>query len=202
MIIKTLSRICAALCLGLMVTSPVHAQGAKAPSINDYYFDASLGAGIMTFSGSSNVASTYYGVDASLEVCRANIKGFDLCGGLNVFRTLSGASKTADFAGASLKTKTDLTTIGGFIKARKQVGQLGIAPYAGLRRIFTDTRVSSLGTASLDDDASAAFAGLEIDHGLGGGSMRVSLKAEVGRTFGAETNRTTFLVAPSLKLRF
>lgn len=188
-----------AVAAGLALSTAAQAQDGALMSSNDLYFNGTIGGSALIFSGSSNVAKTYYGVDASGEVCRANSGGFDLCGGLNVFHTFSNGKKTT----GALTTSTRVASVGGFIKARKQMDQVGIAPYAGLRRFFTQTTATGVGAATkLTDNANAVFGGIEVDYNLVPDRVYVSMKAEIGRTFGAQTNRTTFLLSPGLKVKF
>ena len=188
-----------AVAAGLALSTAARAQDGALMSSNDLYFNGTIGGSALIFSGSSNVAKTDYGVDATGEVCRANSGGFDLCGGLNVFHTLSNGKKTT----GALTTSTRVASVGGFIKARKQMDQVGVAPYAGLRRFFTSTTATGVGaTTKLTDNANAVFGGIEVDYNLVPDRVYVSMKAEVGRTFGAQTNRTTFLLSPGLKVKF
>ena len=188
-----------AVAAGLALSTAAQAQDGALMSSGDLYFNGTIGGSALIFSGSSNVAKTYYGVDASGEVCRANVGGFDLCGGLNVFHTLSNGKKTT----GALTTSTRVASVGGFIKARKQMDQVGVAPYAGLRRFFTSTTATGVGaTTKLTDNANAVFGGIEVDYNIVPDRVYVSMKAEVGRTFGAQTNRTTFLLSPGLKVKF
>lgn len=192
-----------AIAAGLALSTGAQAQDGALTSAKDLYFSGTIGGGVMVFSGSSNVASTYYGVDASAEVCRANGSGWDLCGGASLFQSLGDASKTTTTGTVSVTTETDVTAIGGFVKARKQVEQFGIAPYAGFRRFLTESTVTGLGAVTkIDDNANGAFGGVELDYALREEKVFLSLKAEVGRTFGAQTNRTTFLFAPGVKVKF
>lgn len=167
------------------------------------YVNGAIGGGVLTFSGNTNLAKTYYGLDASAEVCRANVNGFDLCGGVNVFHALGGGKKTTTVGLTSITTDTDVTAVGGFVKVRKQVGQVGLAPYAGFRRIMTETTVTGLGApARLEDNGNSAFGGVELDYAVMDEKLFVSLKAEIGRTLGGQINHTTFLFAPSIKIKF
>jgi hypothetical protein len=184
---------------GLALSSAAQAQDGALMSSSDLYFNGTIGGSALVFSGSSNVAKSYYGVDASGEVCRANAGGFDLCGGLNVFHTLGNGKKTT----GALTTSTRVAAVGGFIPARKQMEQGGLAPYAGLRRFFTETTATGVGaTTKLTDNANAVYGGVELDYSLVQDRVYLTMKAEVGRTFGAPTNRTTFLVSPGLKVKF
>lgn len=192
-----------AIAAGLALATAAQAQEGAITSPKDLYFSGTIGGGVMVFSGSTNAASTYYGIDASGEVCRANASGWDLCGGATLFKSLGDGSKTISAGPVSVTTKTDVTAVGGFVKARKQVEQFGIAPYAGFRRFFTESTVTRLGAPTkIDDDANGAFGGVELDYALRDEKVFLSLKAEVGRTFGAQINRTTFLFAPGLKVKF
>lgn len=188
-----------AVAAGLALSTTARAQDGALMSSHDLYFNGTIGGSALIFSGSSNVAKTYYGVDASGEVCGAKAGGFDLCGGINMFHTLSNGKKTV----GTITTSTRVGSVGGFIKARKQMEQVGLAPYAGIRRFFTSTTVTGAGAATkLTDNANAVFGGIEVDYNLVPDRVYVSMKAEVGRTFGAATNRTTFLVSPGLKVKF
>lgn len=103
----------------------------------------------------------------------------------------------------SFSTKTKVAAIGGFVKARKQMEQVGVAPYVGVRRFMTETDVTGVGAlVTLKDNATAVYGGLELDYGLVQDRVYLSMKAEVGRTVGAQTNRTTVLVSPGLKIKF
>ena len=193
----------AACAVVLAFSGAAQAQDGALMSSHDLYFNGTVGGSVLTFSGTTNVAKTYYGLDASGEVCRANTGGFDLCGGLNVFRSLGGGSKTTTVGASTFTTRTTVTAIGGFVKARKQMEQVGIAPYVGFRRILTSTTVTGVGAPTkLTDNANALYGGLEFDYGLADSNVSLTMKAEVGRTVGAATNRTTFLFSPGLKVRF
>ncbi|WP_375590864.1 hypothetical protein ABWH89_09860 [Hoeflea alexandrii] len=184
---------------GLALSTAAQAQDGALMSSGDLYFNGTIGGSALIFSGSSNVAKTYYGVDASGEVCRANPGGFDFCGGLNVFHTLGNGKKTT----GTMTTSTRVASVGGFVKARKQMEQVGIAPYVGLRRYFTQTTVTGVGaTTKLTDNANAVYGGVELDYSLVEDRVYLTMKAEVGRTFGAQTNRTTVLLSPGLKVKF
>lgn len=75
----------ATLAAGLFLATAAQAQDGALTAPHDLYFNGAIGGSVLSFSGASNVAKTYYGVDASAEVCGATAAGFDVCGGLNGF---------------------------------------------------------------------------------------------------------------------
>ncbi|WP_394688404.1 hypothetical protein [Hoeflea sp.] len=188
---------------GLVSSPMVHAQDSALTASHDLYFSGTVGGGVMKFGGPKTIALTYYGVDASAEVCRANVNSWDLCGGANLFRSLGGGTKTTTAGLFNFTTKTDVTAIGGFVKARKQMDQFAIAPYAGFRRFLIKTDVSGLGMpTTVKENGNAVFGGVEFDYNLMDEKVFLSVKAEVGRSFGGPINRTSFLFAPGLKVKF
>lgn len=182
----------------LIASSLFLVAGSFSAQAQGLELNADAGLGVMHFdsNSSTNAAKTYYGLSGGVEACDTTGADFNLCGGLSGFTTLGKKSKTA----AGVTVKTGINTIGGFIKAKKNIGEgTTIAPYAGIARVNANHEFAAGGTAK--ESSNIIFGGLEFDKQISG-NMSLSLKGEAGRSLGSSIRTNVYSFKPSLKVKF
>lgn len=183
----------------LIATSLLLLFGQLSAQADGLEISADVGLSKMNWDSNSttNAADSYYGINNSIEACETSGNDYNLCGGAFVFTSLGNGSKTT----AGVTVKTGISSVGGFVKAKKQVG-IGstISPYAGVARVSANHEISG-GGGIISERSNIIFGGIEFDQRIND-TMSLSLKAEAGRSIGSSIKTKVFSFKPGLKVTF
>lgn len=173
--------------------------------IKGFYFEADFGAGavFMKKNSSTSLPKIFTGVAGHVELCQSNAITFDLCAGASTFQTI-GLARNVETVGAITTTiDADMSSFGGYVKARKRLNGFAIAPYVGLGKTKTNYTTTTLGFSTNSRvDTNVVFAGLELEKKILLSNFSLALNGEYGKSIGSSSNTTFYSIKPSIKARF
>lgn len=173
--------------------------------IKGFYFEADFGAGAVFMKKNSAISlpKIFTGVAGHLELCQSNAITFDLCAGVSTFRTI-GIAQNVETVGAITTTiDADMSSFGGYVKARKRLAGFAFAPYVGLGRTKTDYTTTTLGFSTNSKyETNVVFTGLELEKKILLSNFSLALKGEYGKSIGSSSDTTFYSIRSGIKARF
>lgn len=173
--------------------------------IRGFYFEADFGAGAMFMkkNAANSLPKTFTGIAGHVELCQSNAITFDLCAGVSTFQTVGLAQKVETVGTITTTIDAEMSTFGGYVKARKRLLGLAIAPYVGLGQVKTNYTTTTLGfSTNSKSDSKVVFVGLELEKKILLSNFSLALKGEVGKSIGNSADTSFFAIKPSIKARF